>query len=92
MEKTYLNAVSLQCRAALNLPGAILELDQLQALGYLRGLERAGNVLLVGEHQQRNVFQFVIEQQFGQFVARFLQALAIAGVDHVNLKRSDDFS
>lgn len=80
-----LNARSLDSRARLDLPRAILQLDQANRLGDFRRLQHVRQVLLVGEHQKRHLIEFGVAQQLGQFVASFEQSLAVTAVDDVDL-------
>ena len=54
---------------------------QPEAVGDLGRVHRVGQVLLVGEHQERGVAELVLVEHAVQLVAGLAHAVAVVGVD-----------
>lgn len=73
-----------QGRAGLDVKRSVADLRKLQDFHDFTGFARELDVLLVGEHEQRHVFQRFFAQERLQLFRGFLKADFIGGVNHVH--------
>ncbi len=71
-------------RACLDGPGSVLDLHKLEVAHDLLSVEGKLQVLLVGEHEQRDILEVVLDKEGLKFLGALLQALLIGGVNDVN--------
>jgi len=76
--------LTIDCRAGLDLPGAILNFSQLKRFQHFAGLQREFEVLFVCENKHGYVGKLFFIQELLDLFVTFRNALLIRGVDDEN--------
>lgn len=72
---------SVHGRASLDLPRAVLNVGELERLEHLAGLQSQLEILLVGEHKERDVEQLLLDEELLELVIALTDSLLISRVD-----------
>lgn len=82
--ETLVETITTRRACRLDVPCSLSESMKTELISDLRSVHCVGQILLVGEHKEKGITEFVLVQHALQLLTGFRHTLAIVGINHEN--------